>query len=173
MIEPIQEVAQELQLGQPELNFIVAKVNCVHESAGKICDFMQTTALPSVIVLRPDQGKYYRIWSYAEDTKDYNGIMDFIMGDYNYAYTQGDLLSLTPLERLSVTDGYQLFLQKMFHAAMEENYEQLYDMGLVGTPVESYAIVKFFAILAFLSPMLAVFYFFGLYKIYKYFTNKW
>lgn len=87
----MQEVAQELHLSQPEHNFIVAKVNCVDESSGKICDFMQTTALPSVIVLRPDQAKYYRMWSYAEDTKNYDGIMDFIMSDYSYAYTQGDL----------------------------------------------------------------------------------
>jgi len=54
LLPQVHQLAQELQINQPEANFKVAKVNCVDPESGKICDYFQMKNIPGIMVIRPD-----------------------------------------------------------------------------------------------------------------------
>ena len=99
------------------------------------------------------------MWHFAPYERNAEGILNFAISDYKYAYTQAKL----PLKRdknLPFFEDFSKFLVDFFHSSMEEFYYTLDMFGAVDSPVSSYYFIYIASSIAMLSPVFIVLYFY-------------
>ena len=81
------------------------------------------------------------------------------------AFTQGKFELFSKSADMSFSDGFYNFMHKALMTFMEENYVQMYDIGIVGRATDHYYIVLFGAISTILLPVFMAASCLGMYKI--------
>lgn len=150
------------------MNIRAAKVNCGSIEGAMICDFFQITTLPRLIVLRPDFNDQWFSFPVGEPSLyTATGILNFIAIDFEQAFTAGVLAQFAKQKDLDYFTGFINFLHKTLMTLMEENYVQMYEMGLVGSAKDSYIVVLLGGISTLFLPVFVIFSAYTTWKMMK------
>lgn len=170
LLANFKDLAEHLQLEQPQANYKVGTVMCNTLEAARLCDYFHLEGVPHIMVLRPDLNKFFKFWKFAQDSSQ-DGILDFALKSYPYAFTQRGLPFGGDKNALPFFEGFKAFTFQFFQDIMEENYIIMKGFGLVDEPVGGYRILYFMTCAAMMTPAILLVYFYLIYKFYKHFTR--